>query len=175
MSSLTTSHLLSVYGFGEDNVFVGGAEGTILHFDGKQWTQMDSGGRWTLKRMWGSAPDNLYGVCTDGKILRYDGTVWKPEDTENFPPMSAIWGRGSDDIFVGCRLGKIGRWNGSQWKFMSSGTNTDVAALWGNEECMYAVGFDGLVLRLVGDHWERLTFNSNAELYSICGFGSDNM
>ena len=58
---------------------------------------------------------------------------------------------------------------------MSSGTNTDVASLWGNEECMYAVGFDGLVLKLVGDHWQRLTFNSNAELYSICGFGSDNM
>ena len=27
MSSLTTSHLLSVYGFGEDNIFIGGAEG----------------------------------------------------------------------------------------------------------------------------------------------------
>ena len=38
MSALTSSHLLSVFGFNENDIFVGGAEGTMLHYDGSQWT-----------------------------------------------------------------------------------------------------------------------------------------
>ena len=46
MSNLTESHLLSIFGFGKDDIFVGGAEGTMLHFDGKKWDPMDINGRW---------------------------------------------------------------------------------------------------------------------------------
>ncbi|MFQ5444566.1 MAG: hypothetical protein ACE5EK_08110, partial [Nitrospinales bacterium] len=64
MSSLTQSHLISIHGFSENDIFVGGAEVTLLHFNGKQWTPMDTHGRWTVKHIWGSAPDNVYAVCT---------------------------------------------------------------------------------------------------------------
>ncbi|HJO57376.1 MAG TPA: hypothetical protein QF772_04060, partial [Nitrospinaceae bacterium] len=73
MSSLTENHLLSIHGFGEDNIFVGGAEGTMLHFDGDKWTSMDLNGRWAVKNIWGSAPDNVFAVVTDGRILHYNG------------------------------------------------------------------------------------------------------
>ena len=35
MAKLTESNLLSIFGFASDDVFIGGAEGTILHFNGK--------------------------------------------------------------------------------------------------------------------------------------------
>jgi len=146
MGALTGSHLLSVFGFAADDVFIGGAEGIILHYDGKEWSKMDSGGRWTMKRMWGTAHDNLYGVCTDGKILHYDGSQWAAEDTESFPPMSGIWGLSADEIYACCRLGKIARYDGTRWKYMQSNSSTDVASIWGTKEGgMYAVGFDGLI------------------------------
>ena len=56
MSSLTENHLLSVTGFGENDIFVGGAEGTMLHFDGSKWEKMELAGRYTMKNMWGSSP-----------------------------------------------------------------------------------------------------------------------
>ena len=93
MSALTSSHLLSVFGFSENDIFVGGAEGTMLHYDGSQWTPMETGGRWTFKDIWGSAPDNVFAVVTDGRILHYDGKAWAPdEDMEKLPPMNGIFG-----------------------------------------------------------------------------------
>ena len=69
MSTLTDNHLLSIFGFDKDNIFVGGTEGTMLHFDGDRWSPMDLKGRWTVKNIWGSAPDNVFAVVTDGRIL----------------------------------------------------------------------------------------------------------
>ena len=40
---------------------------------------------------------------------------------------------------------------------------------------MYAVGFDGLILKQEEDKWKRLTINSNHEFYGFCGFGPDDM
>ena len=107
MSVLTSSHLLSVFGFNENDIFVGGAEGTMLHYDGNQWTPMETGGRWTFKDIWGSAPDNVFAVVTDGRILHYDGKVWAPDDDmEKLPPMNGIFGLDSDEIYACSRLGK---------------------------------------------------------------------
>ncbi|SVB88332.1 uncharacterized protein METZ01_LOCUS241186, partial [marine metagenome] len=82
MSDLTDNHLLSIFGFGKDNVFVGGAEGTMLHFNGEKWDSMNLNGRWAIKNIWGTAPDNLFAVATDGRILHYDGKEWSVEETE---------------------------------------------------------------------------------------------
>ena len=51
MSDLTENHLLSIFGFGADSIFVGGAEGTMLHYDGVKWESMDLNGRWDKKYM----------------------------------------------------------------------------------------------------------------------------
>ena len=122
MSALTSSHLLSIFGFNENDIFVGGAEGILLHYDGSQWSPMETGGRWTFKDIWGSAPDNVYAVVTDGRILHYDGKAWSPdEDMDKLPPMTGIFGLGPDEIYACSRLGKILRYDGSSWKYTQTG------------------------------------------------------
>ena len=172
MTKLTENHLISIHGFGEDNIFVGGAEGTMLHFDGKDWNAMETGGRWTFKGIWGSDPSNVYAVCTDGKILHYDGSSWLVEDTENLPPMTGIWGLAEDEIYACSRIGKILRYDGISWKFMKTGTDVDITRIWGfDRENMYAVGYDGLALKLDGNEWKRMTLIANQEFYGLFGFG----
>ena len=101
MSDLTENHLLSIFGFGADSIFVGGAEGTMLHYDGVKWESMDLNGRWAIKNIWGAAPDNLFAVATDGRILHYDGKEWSVEDTEKLPPMTGVfWFVGNRNICV---------------------------------------------------------------------------
>ena len=51
MSGLTENHLLSIFGFSKDSIFVGGAEGTMLHFNGEKWESMDLNGRWAIKNI----------------------------------------------------------------------------------------------------------------------------
>ena len=92
MSSLTDNHLLSVFGFSKDDIFVGGAEGTMLHFNGEKWESMDLNGRWAIKIIWVATSDNLFAVATDGRILHYDGKSWSVDETETLPPMTGVFG-----------------------------------------------------------------------------------
>ena len=107
MSSLTQSHLLSIYGFGDNDIFIGGAEGTMLHFNGSEWTSMDTKGRWTVKKMWGHDREHLYAVCTDGKILHFNGTEWTPIFSGSIATLYAVDGDGSDQMFVAGDIGTI--------------------------------------------------------------------
>ena len=105
MSELTSNHLLSIFGLDENNIFIGGADGTMLHYDGSAWSSMDTDGRWTFKDIWGSAPDNVFAVVTDGRILHYDGKTWSPMETEKLPPMTGVFGLASDQVYACSRLG----------------------------------------------------------------------
>ena len=90
MPALTNNHLLSVFGLDENNIFVGGADGTMIQYNGSEWLPMETDGRWTFKDIWGSAPDNVYTVVTDGRILHYNGKTWSPMETEKLPPMTGV-------------------------------------------------------------------------------------
>ena len=48
MSELTSNHLLSIFGLDENNIFVGGADGTMIQFNGNEWLPMETDGRWTV-------------------------------------------------------------------------------------------------------------------------------
>ena len=176
---LTESHLLSIFGFGEDNIFVGGADGTMLHFDGVKWNSMDLNGRWANKEYMGSLRQiDVFAVATDGRILHYNGKEWSVEETEKLPPMTGIFGLSQTEIYACAHvLGgffAMTAMNGNFCKLQEPKSTLpgcgDAA-----ESGMYAVGYDGLILHQEGEQWKRLTINSNHEFYGFCGFGPDDM
>jgi hypothetical protein len=48
--------------------------GTILHYDGAVWSQMDSGTSEHLTGVWGASERDVFAVGVGGTILHYDGT-----------------------------------------------------------------------------------------------------
>ena len=93
--------LYGIWGNASDNIFVVGADGTILHYDGKdhngvKWVKIKSNSSKTLRSIWGtpsisskSNPDKMIAVGNSGEILEYQNGAWKrmvsPYNLWNFP------------------------------------------------------------------------------------------
>lgn len=67
----TEGWLQDVWGSSGNDVFAVGDNGTILHYDGTQWRQMNSGTSETLYDVWGVSGSDVFAVGTGGTILHY--------------------------------------------------------------------------------------------------------
>jgi hypothetical protein len=65
-----------VWGSSASDIHAVGAEGTILHWDGRTWTPQAGGTEADLVGVWGAGPTEAYAAAEDGTILRWDGVRW---------------------------------------------------------------------------------------------------
>ena len=63
-------------GSSSSDIFAVGDNATILHYDGKSWSPMDSGTEKYLTKVRGLGSDRVYAVGDDGLVIRYDGEKW---------------------------------------------------------------------------------------------------
>ena len=133
VSSGTTVALTHVWGTGPGDVWATG--GTVLHWDGSQWTpRIDGLPNGRCGHVWGTGPDTVWGGCSGP--YRWDGSSWShlgAGPTEGY----MVWGFGPDDLWVanvGYPYYSAAHWDGSTWstpvvfgKYMSS------SGMWGAE------------------------------------------
>lgn len=85
-----SSSFLSIFGFSTDNVWMGGGDGQIHHYDGNKWTlnhtyQVDGMLGAKIRAIWGTSASNIYAIGsvsdeqynTRSFILNYNGTTWR--------------------------------------------------------------------------------------------------
>jgi len=102
-----TTGLSDIWGISTSDIFAVGAEGRVRHFDGGNWTGMDSGTTFNLLAVWAAAADDVYAVgfnnqtTQKGIILHYDGMSWSEVhhgQTDTY--FRDVWGTAANDIFV---------------------------------------------------------------------------
>jgi len=132
MRSGTTVDLIGVWGTSHSDVFVVGASGTILHFDGGTWSPMNAGtdGDLYLVGVWGADGADVFAVG-DGEILHYDGAAWTiSAKSPLYSGLSGVWGVSGTDVFA-VGIGKILHYDGSSWSNAPGGEKLEGAAVWG--------------------------------------------
>ena len=79
----------ALYGFANDDVWIGGRGGDIWHFNGSEWNKVysvniEGYNLYGIEDLWGEDPNELYavGYAENGSeykaiILKYDGIIWK--------------------------------------------------------------------------------------------------
>jgi len=179
MDSGTTETLREVLGFAEDDIFVVGDSGTILHYDGTDWSSMASGTTADLKDIWGSASDDVFAVGAAGTILHYDGSGWSAMASSVSVQLNAVWGASGSDVFAGGADNTMLHYDGSQWAPMSftGSIYTRVDDIWGTDGSnVYVAGSLSYKERLRhynGSSWSPIsspgTIPTNSNLYCIWG------
>ncbi len=163
-----TPGLIEVWAAGPSDVFAVGLEGTILHYDGENWTQMESGTIRHLTDVWGFGPNDVYasgGLSSNASeteyrttLLHYDGNKWdfvlnRTEDNYVY----SIWGESSNNLYFSSTFGSFKGNKKDGWiKLHIPDDNTAIRKLRGSSEYnIFLSGPFGLLLHYNGITWHR--------------------
>ncbi len=112
--------LNEVWGSSGSDVFAVGNSGTILHYDGSEWSAMTSGTTDTLLGVWGSSGSDVFAVgrggsffSPEGTILHYDGSAWAEMTSGTSASFYDVWGSSGSDVFAVGSSGTIFHYDGA--------------------------------------------------------------
>jgi len=141
----TRGSLWWVHAFAGGPTFFGGANSTVLRYDGTTFERLPTPGvaAHTIFGVWGRAPNDLYAV---GSVASRNGFIWHWDGTR-FEEVAV-----PDDIPT------------------NAGDIPGFFKVWGDDHRVFVVGGQGLVLRRDGDGpFERVPTNIAATLFTVHG------
>jgi hypothetical protein len=136
-----------------------GDYGTILHYNGVNWTPSPSGTALNLYSVWATSASDAWAVGgdnTNGAVaLHWNGKVWALNPglgTLIFQAANAVWGSSPNDYWVGagnqvCGLSSMAHFDGSSWSQPASLNNVvfgSIGSIYGTaQNDVWVVGGDG--------------------------------
>ena len=169
-------NLFAVHGSSSDNVFAVGAKGTILHYDGSAWTQIDSPTSVDLYGVWVYDTSFALAVGEGGTILSYNGSQWIQTLPIINTNLYGIWGSSDTNVYAVGQQGIVLHFDGTAWTVdtvASDLTPDDLNDIWGaSSSFIFAVGNGGMILHYDGSDWSSRDDVTGADLYGVWGSGS---
>ena len=167
----------------EDDVWVGGADGTVLHWDGLGWTMHDlpadeDGSLPDVIRLQALADGRVWVVS--GQAFRWDGEAWTGTGNR---PLTDVWASGADTVYGTSEAG-VHQWQGDgEWTTVAQiggGALSGLSAIWGSsEQDVWAVGTVGnhpgspVALHYDGAEWTTVETGATGRLNDVWGLGPD--
>lgn len=139
--------LFKVWGTATDNVYVVGDGGAILHYDGSEWTRMDSGTAARLLTVRGRSATDIFAVggVQQAVMLHYDGNNWSPVDVGEGPGLMGVWTAAGAPVVAAGFTGFTVLGDDDGWHPQPAMTYDCLHAVWGDGRGNYAVGGGNLV------------------------------
>lgn len=126
--SNTKKDLNALFGFGPNDVWAAGEDGTVLHFDGTTWSSVSSGTSRTFNSIWGAAPDDVWFVGRSGAVVRWNGATMSPVTGASSVDFHSVRGVGPKEIYLCSSLGLF-LFDGSFHEFTRQGTKVNCRSL----------------------------------------------
>ena len=92
--------LYDIWGSSGMDVFAIGASGTVIRYNGTNWSIMNSNTTNQLNGVWGSSSTNVFAVGAGGTILHFNGTNWSTMSGGTLNTLNGVWGSSSTDVFA---------------------------------------------------------------------------
>lgn len=156
-----------VFGFPGAPIFMGGAGGVILRYEGGAFTKMTTPGTDTVFGMWGDSPTSMWAVGgsfdTKGFAWRLQGDAWIPEPSlpAEVVADASIWkvtGRSASDVWLVGSKGASFRWTGTALEQRPTGVATSLFTAHGNAARFAAVGglVSGVIVENESGDWKTV-------------------
>ncbi|MGB9178573.1 MAG: Calx-beta domain-containing protein, partial [Pyrinomonadaceae bacterium] len=163
-ASNTGYMLHNVWAFDESHVYVSteADDGTVLKYDGADWSLLAMIPTARKFGLWGMGPLNLWSTGHCWNIAHYDGTTiestncHQDSQTGDYAMGEAIWGTSTANIYSVGVFGGIIQYNGTNWVKTPSGVPQDLWDVWGTSPSnVYAVGEFGTIIKYNGSLWTK--------------------
>ena len=167
---LPSTRFRAVWGTSANNVWVVGAGGSIMHWDGALFSPVQSGTGSDLFSIWGSGPNDIWVGSTSGLVLRWNGTTFTPTAITGSQDVAGIWGSGANDVWFLDGTATLRRWNGSTFAAVSTGAGVALTALWGSSaNDFWVTTTNGTVLHWLGTAFSIGPSSTTSLLTAIWG------
>lgn len=90
----------AVWGSGPADIWALTEQPSVLHYDGRVWSQTPLTGMGTPLAVWGSGPRDIFVVGEGGMALRWDGTQWSRLTTGVTRDLVAVGGRSATEVYA---------------------------------------------------------------------------
>jgi photosystem II stability/assembly factor-like uncharacterized protein len=153
-TSGTTNNLYQVWYAGNNELFVVGIKGTILHTSngGTSWQSQSSGTTLDLEAIWGSGPNDIYIVGIGGIVLHSAnaGSSWQrvTVPVSNGLALWDVWGSAVNDVYLVGDRGTVLHGSGTGFSAVNIGSvSSSVNDVWGaSAGDVYLFGANGLIM-----------------------------
>jgi hypothetical protein len=116
--------LYGVDAFDAGHVWAVGTGGTILFYNGSNWSLQASGiTTETLYEVSALDPNHVWAVGSHGTVLFYNGSSWSPQNSGTTRALYGVYAFGGGHVWAVGAAGTIRHFNGSAWQEQASGTS----------------------------------------------------
>lgn len=150
------------------NIWAVGNSGTILKYDGADWTlEQDVGGQNLFGIDMVTTSDG-WAVGGSGKIYDYNGSTWTEDTDIGSQTLRDIDMVTSSDGWIVANSGKFFQYNGTTWsEFVDVGGTTFHGVAMASSTDGWAVGASGKIYRYNGATWSEHTDIGGQTLYDV--------
>jgi hypothetical protein len=169
--------LIAVHGTSASDVWAGGANDELLHWDGHTWTPVtgfDSGGAVTAVRA--VAPNDVWigFIASTPRIHHWDGSTWKKTAYAGPAQIYGFWSSTSGDVWALASYAY--RYDGSTWNQVPSGTAAGLRAMWGaSAGDAWIAGAGGILMHWNGTDLSPTQSPVTDDLLAIHGAGANDI
>lgn len=167
-----------VFGFDGGPVYMGGAGGRILRYQGGDFEEMETPAATpAVFGIWGCSPDDVWAVGGNigggagGFAWHLEGGAWVPHDLPEAEvrPVWKVVGRSCDDVrFVG-EGGLSFSWDGDGFTPESTGVGESLFTDAVDGDCYHAVGgISGIIVEDCGDGWADVSPEGAPGFNGVC-------
>jgi hypothetical protein len=175
-----TGDLWWVFGFEGGPVYMGGAGGMILRYEGGSFTKMNTPGADTVFGIWGTSPSDMWAVggaiggAQGAFAWRSTGNDWvsAPGFPTEITALGALWkvfGRSANDVWMVGTNGILVRWDGSALSRGDTGLGESLFTVHASSQRFAAVGGGGtgIILENDGSGWSDVSPNGAPVLVGV--------
>lgn len=165
IASATTSDQWSIWGSSDNNIWSGGAAGTLQRWDGTRWTRIPVVYSGAITSIYGSGANDVWFGREDGDYLRWDGSRLSLNVINSIGTVRGIWGASATNYWI---IGSEGLAHGTALSNAASGN-----AIWGSSSSdLWVVSDKGRAVHSGGFLWTSVATTTGEDLLSVSGSGS---
>lgn len=142
-----------------ENIYLAGDSGNIAHYNGKEWSLMNTG---TDESLEGLHCVNSHDIYATGLrvLVHYNGEKWDEieSDIVNNGDWGKVWSDGNNIVLLPRANDYSAYFDGKQWNEIKFEHYTKIGNVWGSDiEHLYMAGSqkDGIIFRFDGDKWKK--------------------
>ena len=167
--------LRDVWAFAEDDVWMVGDDGALIHLVATKWNTAEIAGPFYKNHsffgLWGRQDSGSYeawAVGEKGAVLYYDGENWADRTSAAGVDLNDIDGTGWEQVVAVGGDGTLLKFDGTDWYGLERATASALRGVAAVDGAFLAVGDKGAVVKVTGDLATLLETSFETDLFGVC-------